>query len=162
MLELLEAPVPFIVGCVLETGVRVFNRDLIAVDVSSRGGAEPYYLDEVATPIPPLPQQEALVAALEPHHEALRQLVRAPPPGEEEGEGELLQAVAAFLGVLRGHLCTIAARVAAHRITEQGSDVTIFLQSSLLASAEESEKSFFSLFVQAQCFEQFFQISLRS
>jgi hypothetical protein len=153
MLDLLQAPVPFLVGMQHKTeDVRALVGGLVRVNVGK---------DKVkgAATLPALPNDRLLMQRLQPSYNVLSNI------GRRQGHCQPLYAVGGiqrtaaegFLQNMRQYLTGLTANLAKHTITDvQHEDrVSLLLKDSFIESFAPKERPFVRQFVETQMFTEF-------
>ncbi|CAH9132864.1 unnamed protein product [Cuscuta epithymum] len=149
MLDLLDAPVPFIVGLQQKPAdLRTKISNLIYVNVA-KDQAKPCYM-------PSLPRFKELVSELQPIHTRLERDDFA-AQGHPAYRCNDVQAEAAtkFLTVMRQYLESLCSDLRTHTITSVQSNndrVSLLMKDSFIASFPTRDQSFIKLFVDTQLF----------
>ena len=148
-LELIEAPVPFVLGSVYKTPeVRARCGALIRVNV---------YKDKIknAMGMPLLPSFQALFDALSGTHAALRQFGREMDSRPVYLISEAQQLLAdCFLETLQKYLMSLVADVKGYTITDVSAEerIGVLLKDSFLESIPAKERPFMKQFLETQMF----------
>eukprot|EP00884_Botryococcus_braunii_P008865 jgi/Botrbrau1/17980/Bobra.50_1s0069.1 len=150
MLDLLEAPVPFILGVQYKTPeVASRSSNLIRVNI---------YKDKIknAGNVPPLPNATALTAALAPSYWTLNCVGRDKACGRPTYSitEQQQQAAEQFLTVMTDHLGSLCRDLQMHTITDvQTSErVSLLLKDSFIESFAPRDRLFIKQFVETQMF----------
>ncbi|RAL43437.1 hypothetical protein DM860_012578 [Cuscuta australis] len=149
MLDLLDAPVPFIVGLQQKPAdLRKKISNLIYVNIA-KDQVKPCYL-------PSLPRYKELVSELQPIHARLEH-DNSVAQGHPTYRCNDVQAEAAtqFLTVMRHYLESLCSNLRTHTITSVQSNndrVSLLMKDSFIASFPSRDQSFIKLFVDTQLF----------